>query len=135
MPRYLSETKDYGIKYVSVDFGPSCLVYLDFDGDFEDLRPMSEYLVELGNAVCSLGFTKQPAVALSACEAWYNAVTHAARNILWLQEFLKKRDVLIAIKLFLDTAISRQSDGRFQKSRHRHDQNTVMYKYIFSRSW
>lgn len=88
--RYLSGTKNYGIKYVSAKIDVSCFVDLDFAGDQEDRKSMSGYLVKLGNAVCLWGSKKQPTVALSTCEAEYNAMTHVAKEVIWMSRVIEE---------------------------------------------
>lgn len=88
--RYLNGTKGYGVHYNSGDLDINVFVDSDYAGDIVDRKSMSGFLIKLGNAVCLWGSKKQAAIALSTCEAEYCAMTHAAKEVIWISRIVEQ---------------------------------------------
>ena len=88
--RYLAGTTSYALCY-----GESPLVlqgYVDADhsGDRDSSKSTTGYVFTLGGAAVSWVSQLQKVVALSTTEAEYIAITEAAKEIIWLQSYLRE---------------------------------------------
>jgi hypothetical protein len=84
---YLSGTKNYTLTYGNERH--DLLGYSDADGMTQEHRhAISGYTFLIDSGVVSWSFQKQELITLSTAEAEYVAVTHAAKEALWLQRLL-----------------------------------------------
>lgn len=86
--RYLKQTKN--TKLIFQKTGKSLEVFCDSDwaSDKVDRRSFSGYVVLLAGGAVSWSSKKQRTTALSTVEAEYIAMCHAAKEVLWFQNFL-----------------------------------------------
>ena len=86
--RYLKGTSNYGILLGNISDEP-LRGYSDSDwgSNLSDRRSTTGFIFTLGGPI-TWSSKKQPTVALSSMEAEYMAVSHAAREALWLRTFL-----------------------------------------------
>jgi hypothetical protein len=85
--RYLQGTRSIGIIYGRVD-GPYPIFKMFTDLDWaqgESRKSVCGYIAEMGGGAIAWSSKQQGVVALSSCEAEYIAVTHAAKEVLWLR--------------------------------------------------
>ena len=93
--RYLKGTTDVGITYS----GNTNLELIGFsDADWAqsqaDRRSVSGYAFKLADGTVSWSSKKQPTVALSTMEAEYIALSHAAKEAIWLRRLLTELGVI-----------------------------------------
>ena len=87
--RYLSGTSNYGILYtdtsnvILVGFSDS-----DWAGNLDDQRSITGYAFSIGFGVIAWSIKKQSIVALSSCEAEYQALCAATCEAIWLRRLL-----------------------------------------------
>jgi hypothetical protein len=90
--RYLNGTRDLGITLGGLTIAElvDLLGYSDADWGSNpvDRRSISGFAFLLGKSLISWNSKKQPTVALSSMEAEYMAVSHAAREAIWLRNLL-----------------------------------------------
>src|SRR5260221_8771060 len=88
--KYLNSTKDYKLVYDGESAESDFTAYCDSDwaGDPRDHRSTSGYVFKIAGAAVSWSSKKQSSTALSSTEGEYMALTHAAKEALWIQEFL-----------------------------------------------
>ncbi|GJY56996.1 retrovirus-related pol polyprotein from transposon TNT 1-94 [Tanacetum coccineum] len=86
--RYLKGTSDAGLIY---DGEHEYLVagYSDYVADLNARRSLTGYVFTIRNSVVSWKATLQPSVALSTTEAKYIALTEAAKEGIWLKDFIE----------------------------------------------
>ncbi|SRR5258708_8058090 len=88
--KYLNTTKDYKLLYngdsSEGDFSAYC--NSDWAGDLCDHRSISGYVFKIAGTAISWSSKKQPSTALSSTEGEYMALTHAVKEVMWIQEFL-----------------------------------------------
>ena len=60
----------------------------DWAGDHDGRRSISGYVFDVGSAAISWSSTRQPAMALSTCEAEYIRQTQATKQATWLRGLL-----------------------------------------------
>jgi hypothetical protein len=84
----LSGTK--GLKLVLGGSDKSIIGYTDSDWASQIHRhSISGFAFFVGNGVVSWSSKKQPIITLSSTEAEYVALTHASKDIIWIQKLLK----------------------------------------------
>ena len=88
--KYLNTTKGYKLIYDGKSKESDFDAYCDSDwaGDSRDHRSVSGYVFKIAGAAISWSSKKQPSTALSSTEGEYMALTHAAKEAMWIQEFL-----------------------------------------------
>lgn len=88
--RYVKQTKSYALTYKRT--GKCVQAYCDADwaSDRNDRKSFSGYVFTLAGAAISWSSKKQQSTALSTVEAEYIAMCHAAKEALWLQNFMKE---------------------------------------------
>ncbi|KAJ3503727.1 hypothetical protein NLJ89_g8305 [Agrocybe chaxingu] len=85
--RYLSGTKDWGLTFGGGKDGLEG--YTDADGASQDhRRAISGYAFLINGGAVSWSSRKQELVTLSTAEAEYVAATHAAKEAVWLRNFI-----------------------------------------------
>ena len=83
---YLHSSKDIGLRYSPVS--DDLVGYSD--SDWGERRSTSGSVFTFGNAAISWGSSKQTCVALSSCEAEIMAASEAAKDAVYLSNFLKE---------------------------------------------
>jgi hypothetical protein len=88
--RYLKTTRNWVLTLGGKSALIELLAYCDADhaNSPDHGRSISGYAMVLGNGCFSWSSKKQTATALSTGEAEYYAVTHAGREVIWLQQLL-----------------------------------------------
>jgi hypothetical protein len=87
--RYLKGTRNYRLTYGT---SSGMFAYSDASHASEELRwkSMSGYTFMINGGAVSWSAKKQPIVALSTAESEYIAMTHAAKDIIWIHSFLSE---------------------------------------------
>ena len=86
--RYLQGTKHWKLTFGGPGRKPGLEVYSDADGMSQETRhAISGYAFLLDGGAISWSSKKQELVTLSTTEAEYVALTHAAKEALWLRQF------------------------------------------------
>lgn len=89
MLRYLSGTCNYGILYTHIsDVTLACYSDSDWAGNLDNHRSITGYAFSIGSGVISWSSKKQSTVALSSCEAEYQALCVATCEAIWLRRLL-----------------------------------------------
>lgn len=92
--RYLKGTSDYGLLYRSVDEPViSCYSDADHASDHENRRSISGLVIFLCTGPISYKAQQQPSVAISTTEAEYVAAAIAAKELVWLNRFIRELNV------------------------------------------
>ena len=88
--RYLCGTVNYGILYTDVsDVTLEGFSESDWAGNLDDRRSITGYAFNIGSGVIAWSSKKQSTVALSSCEAEYQALCAATCEAIWLRRLLK----------------------------------------------
>jgi hypothetical protein len=121
--RYLKGTLDLGITYGPDD--QDLIGYSDADWaqSLVDRRSVSGYAFKLAGGIISWSSKKQATVALSTMEAEYIALSHAAKEAIWLRRLLAELGILgdTATTILTDNqaAITFAHDSQFHaRSKH-----------------
>ena len=89
--RYISHTKDLGLKFQKIDnFELTGFCDSDWGGCVDTRRSTSGYVFMLGGAAVSWSSKRQATVAMSSCEAEYLAASHAAKESVWAMGLLRE---------------------------------------------
>jgi hypothetical protein len=93
--RYLKGTKGWCL---TLGDSPEIAGYTDADwgSHRDDRRSIGAYVIRLGSGIVSWKSKKQPCVALSSTEAEYMALCQAAKESVWMVDFLKSLGVSIS---------------------------------------
>ena len=84
---YLKGTRDFWL--VFGESGPQIAGYTDADGmAHDDRHAISGYAFLIDGGAVSWSSKRQPIVSLSTAEAEYIAATHAAKEAIWLKNFI-----------------------------------------------
>src|SRR5260221_2078835 len=88
--KYLNSMKDYKLIYDGESEESDFTAYCDSDwaGDPCNHQLTSGYVFKIAGAAVSWSSKKQSSTALSSTKGKYMALTHAAKEALWIQEFL-----------------------------------------------
>ena len=87
--RYLSGTSNYGILYTDTsDVTLAGFSDSDWAGNLDDRRSITSYALSIGFGVIAWSRKKQSTVALSSCEAEYQALCAATCEAIWLRRLL-----------------------------------------------
>jgi hypothetical protein len=88
--RYLKGTMDYRITYQPSDSPEPFITYSDADhgGNPDNGRSTGGYVVKIGSGAVSWSSKLQSLVALSTTEAEHIAAVEAAKEILWMRQFM-----------------------------------------------
>lgn len=114
--RYLLGTKNWGLTFGGGKEGLEG--YTDVDGASQEHRPaISGYAFIIDGGAASWSSRKQELVTLSTTEAEYVAATHAAREALWLRNFIGEVFSLLTSPMTLhcdnQSAIAIATNGNF----------------------
>src|ERR1700677_2775435 len=82
--------KNYSLLYDGNSREDDSTAYSDSDwaGDTRDHHSISGYVFKIAGAAVAWSSKKQPTTALSSTEGEYIALTHAAKEAIWVQQFL-----------------------------------------------
>jgi len=87
--RYLCGTVNYGILYIDAsDVILAGFLDSDWEGNLDDRRSITGYAFSIGSGVIASSNKKQSSVALSSCEAEYQALCAATCEEIWLRRLL-----------------------------------------------
>ena len=92
--KYLRRTRDYVLCYQSDKLSPLGYADSDFQSSLESRKSTSGYVFTLGGGAVSWRSVKQKCVADSTMEAEYVAATEAAKEAVWLKNFLLELGVV-----------------------------------------
>jgi hypothetical protein len=105
--RYLSGTRDLGVKYHGDHEPNEARIQFvgwtdaDFANDPRDRISVSGYVYKLGNGAITWSSKKQNAVSLSSTEAEYAAMAHAAREAVWLRNLFDELSLMQTVPTIL----------------------------------
>jgi len=88
--RYLKGSSETCLTFTAGGLKLEGFVDADLAGDVDSRKSTTGYVYTLGGTVVSWSSTLQKIVALSTTEAEYVAVSESAKEIVWLQSFLKE---------------------------------------------
>lgn len=89
MLRYLSGTSNYGILYTDTsDVILAGFLNFDWAGNLDDRRSITDYAFNIGFEVIAWSRKKHHTVALSSCEAEYQALCATTCEAIWLRRLL-----------------------------------------------
>jgi len=88
--KYLNTTKGYKLVYDGNSTEGDFSAYCDSDwaGNLCDHQLISRYIFKIAGAAISWSLKKQSSTALSSTKGEYMALTHTAKEVMWIQEFL-----------------------------------------------
>jgi hypothetical protein len=122
--RYLRGTTDIALVYRSGTTEINAFEDSDYAGNTIDRKSVSVYFIKLGNVACIWGSKKQIAVALSTCEAEYQALTMSAKEVVWICRVLSEADFDISspslIRLDNQSAIAWATSEKILMNRAKH---------------
>ncbi|XP_075076392.1 secreted RxLR effector protein 161-like [Nicotiana tabacum] len=96
--KYLKRTRDYMLIYQSDDLVPIGYTDSDFQSDRDSRKSTSGNVFTLGGGAISWRSIKQTCVADSTMEAEYVATSEAAKEAVWLGNFLRELGVVPSIQ-------------------------------------
>ncbi|MCQ7012854.1 hypothetical protein M9Y11_18445, partial [Clostridioides difficile] len=106
--KYLRRTRDYVLVYRANELEPLGYTDSDFQSDRDQSKSTSGYVFTLGGGAIVWRSVKQKCVADSTMEAEYVAASEAAKEAVWLKNFLMDLDVIPSlpksITLFCDNS-------------------------------
>ncbi|HEV7736915.1 MAG TPA: reverse transcriptase domain-containing protein [Chlamydiales bacterium] len=116
--RYLKGTKDQGVIFIREDKPLRLQVYADADfANSKDVKSISGYVCLLGGTPVAWSSKKQGLVVLSTTEAEYIALTHAAKELIWIRRLLRELNISILkpLNLYCDnlSVISLAQDNTY----------------------
>ena len=88
--RYLKGSSETCLTFTAGGLKLEGFVDADLAGDVDSRKSTTGYVYTLGGTAVSWNSTLQKIVALSTTEAEYVAVSESAKEIVWLQSFLKE---------------------------------------------
>jgi hypothetical protein len=122
---YVKGTLDYGLYFNGHNLQLQGYTDADWEGDLDDRKSTFGYIFTLAGGAISWCSMKQDSVALSSMEAEYIAAPEAAKEGMWLREFLASLKVVESasqpITIFCDNmaTIKVSKDPKFHsKSKH-----------------
>ncbi|XP_070010731.1 secreted RxLR effector protein 161-like [Nicotiana tabacum] len=96
--KYLKRTRDYMLVYHSGDLAPIGYTDLDFQSDKDSRKYTSGYVFTSGGGAISWRSIKQSCVADSTIKAEYVVASEAAKEAVWLRNFLKELNVMPSVQ-------------------------------------
>ncbi|XP_037494545.1 secreted RxLR effector protein 161-like [Jatropha curcas] len=97
--KYLKRTRDYRLVYQSDDLVPIGYTDSDFQTDKDSRKSTSGNAFVLGGGAISWRSIKQTCVADSTMEVEYVAASEAAKEAVWLRNFLMDLGVVSSVQL------------------------------------
>ncbi|CAA0827399.1 cysteine-rich RLK (RECEPTOR-like protein kinase) 8, partial [Striga hermonthica] len=95
--KYLRKTKEYMLVYRENNLLPLGYSDSDFQSDRDESKSTSSYVFTLGGGAISWRSAKQKCVADSTMEAEYIAASEAAKEAIWLRNFLVDLEVITSL--------------------------------------
>src|ERR1700689_804687 len=86
--KYISSTRDFGIKYEGSSPNLCGFSDSDFAGDIMDRKSISAYAIFIGGGAISWLSKKQATISLSSTETEYKALTTCTKEMLWIKRML-----------------------------------------------
>src|SRR5260370_28995928 len=88
--KYLNTTKGYKLVYDGNSTEGDFSAYCDSDwaGNLCDHQLISRYIFKIAGAAISWSLKKQSSTALSSTKGEYMALTHTAKEAMWIQQYL-----------------------------------------------
>ncbi|MCQ7056692.1 hypothetical protein M9Y08_18120, partial [Clostridioides difficile] len=120
--KYLRRTRDYVLVYRANELEPLGYTDSDFQSDRDQSKSTSGFVFTLGGGAIVWRSVKQKCVADSTMEAEYVAASEAAKEAVWLKNFLMDLDVIPSlpksITLFCDNsgAVANSKEPRAHKA-------------------
>ncbi|XP_033513531.1 secreted RxLR effector protein 161-like [Nicotiana tomentosiformis] len=96
--KYLKRIRDYMLVYHSGDLAPIGYTDSDFQSDKDSRKSTSGYVFTLGGGAISWRSIKQSCIVDSTMEVEYVAASKAAKEIVWLRNFLKELNVVPSVQ-------------------------------------
>ena len=96
--KYLKRTRDYMLVYQAEDLLPIGYTDSDFMSDRDSRKSTSGYVFTLGGGAISWRSVKQSCIADSTMEAEYVAASEAAKEAVWLRNFLNDLGIVPSIR-------------------------------------
>ena len=129
--RYLRGTSDTCLCFGTSDLKLKGFVDADLAGDIDSRKSTTGFVFTLGGTAISWGSNLQKVVALSTTEAEYVAMTEAAKEMIWLQTFMKE----LGQKCDMGTLYSDSQSGIFLAKNPAFHSKTkhIQVKYHFIR--
>ena len=93
--KYLRRTRDYMLVYSGDDLKIQGYTDSDFQGDRDSRKSTSGSVFTLGGAAVVWRSVKQSSIADSTMEAEYIAASEAAKEAVWLKNFLSDMEVIL----------------------------------------
>lgn len=120
--KYLRRTKEYMLVYKGSDLLPLGYTDSDFQSDRDQRKSTSGYVFTVGGGAVSWRSVKQKCIADSTMEAEYVAASEAAKEAVWLRNFLLDLEVVPklpkSITLYCDNtgAVANSKEPRAHKA-------------------
>ena len=92
--KYLRRTRDYMLVYQDESLEPIGYTDSDFQSDIDFRKSTSGYVVTFGGGAISWRSVKQSSIADSTLEVEYIAASEAAKEVVWLKNFLMDHEVV-----------------------------------------
>ena len=92
--KYLRRTRDYMLVYQDESLEPIGYTDSDFQSDIDSRKSTSRYVFTFGGGAISWRSVKQSSITDSTIEAEYIAASEAAKEAVWLKNFLMDLDVV-----------------------------------------
>jgi hypothetical protein len=137
--KYLRRTRDYMLVYQDESLVPTGYTDSDFQSDIESRKSTSGYVFTLGGGAISWRSVKQSSIADSTMEAEYIAASEAAKEAVWLRNFLLDLGVVpsaqSAITLYCDNsgAVANSKEPRSHKRGKHIERKYHLIREIVSR--
>ena len=95
--KYLRRTKDIFLIYGNGELKLEGYIDSSFQSDIDDSKSMSGYIFTLNGGAVSWKSSKQETTADSTTEAEYIAASDAAKEVVWIRNFIQALDVIPSI--------------------------------------
>ena len=92
--KYLRRTRDYMLVYQDKSLKPIGYTDSDFQSDIDSRKSTSGYVFTFGGGAISWRSVKQSSIVDSTMEAEYIAASEAAKEAMWLKNFLMDLEVV-----------------------------------------
>ncbi|KAJ9557932.1 hypothetical protein OSB04_012546 [Centaurea solstitialis] len=132
--KYLRRTKDMFLVFGGYENEISVIGYSDasFQTDRDDFRSQSGYVFTLNGGAISWKSSKQDTIADSTTEAEYIAASDAAKEAVWLRNFLSDLRVVASVSRPIDIFCDNSGAvAQAKEPREHHKSRHVLRKYHF----
>ncbi|KAJ9552405.1 hypothetical protein OSB04_016450 [Centaurea solstitialis] len=130
--KYLRRTKDMFLVFGGSEDEISVIGYSDasFQTDRDDFRSQSGYIFTLNGCAISWKSSKQDTIAVSTTEAEYIAASDAAKEAVWLRNFLSDLRVVASVSRPIDIFCDNSGAvAQAKEPREHHKSRHVLRKY------